>query len=157
VKTGLGGLGSGISTVDNDGGEGGEDEPILAVEKAIRGENDKDEILHEVECKLQIFKSPDDLPSAPKEWKDLVKGTLRLTRDPETRKQRLLVRNIVGRILFNAAIYKGMKIIKSKKFIQFVAVVDPKLWSPDSKRRNRSTIIRVKSQSIKSGRNLYKN
>lgn len=143
-----GGGGGGGGGGDAEDGEGGE-EPILPVEKAIRRDDDKEEILLETECKLQIFKAPDDAPSGPKQWKDLVNGILRITRDPDTRKQRLIVRNIVGRILFNAAIYKGMIVRKVGKKIQFLAVVDPKLWDPSSKVPVGPQMISLKVNSSK--------
>lgn len=83
----------------------------------LRNEADKDEILHEVPCKLFSFSAAD------KEWKDTGKGTFRITRDPATQKQRMLVRNQVGRINFNAGFYKAMKIERVQKRLKFAALV----------------------------------
>ena len=99
--------------------EGGEDEgePILEPEKVLRNAADTDEILHDVPCKLFTF----SLDS--KEWKDTGKGTFRITRDAASNKQRMLVRNEVGRINFNAGFFPTMKIERVQKRIKFAAFV----------------------------------
>jgi hypothetical protein len=89
----------------------------LEPEKVLRNAADTDEILHEVPCKLFSFSAAD------KEWKDLGKGNFRITRDPATQKQRMLVRNQVGRINFNASFYPTMKVEKVQKRLKFAAFV----------------------------------
>jgi hypothetical protein len=70
-----------------------------------------------VPCKLFSFSAAD------KEWKDTGKGTFRITRDVASKKQRMLVRNQVGRINFNAGFYPTMKIEKVQKRLKFAAFV----------------------------------
>ena len=83
----------------------------------LRNAADTDEILHEVPCKLFSFSVAD------KEWKDTGKGTFRITRDAVSQKQRMLVRNQVGRINFNAGFFPSMKIEKVQKRLKFAALV----------------------------------
>mmetsp|Transcript_129302 Transcript_129302/g.253230 ORF Transcript_129302/g.253230 Transcript_129302/m.253230 type:complete len:481 (+) Transcript_129302:55-1497(+) len=115
----------GVAEANEEGGDD-EGEPILEPEKVLRNENDTDEILHEVPCKLYSFNSAD------KEWKDTGKGTFRITRDATSKKQRMLVRNQVGRINFNAGFYKTMKIEKVQKRLKFAAFVAVEEPSPNS-------------------------
>lgn len=82
--------------------------------------NDTDEILHEAPCKLYRY------DKESKEWRDTGKGTFRITRSADTRKQRMLVRNIIGKIIFNASFYKEMTLIVQEgktSGIKFSAVV----------------------------------
>ena len=59
------------------------------------------------------------------EWIDVGKGNFRVTKCSVTGKQRMLVRNSVGKITFNAAFYKGMNIKRfSKDKLSFGVVVD---------------------------------
>lgn len=51
-----------------EGGGGDEGEPILAPEKVLRNEADKDVILVDVNCKLFVYNKEE------KEWRDLGKG-----------------------------------------------------------------------------------
>lgn len=111
-------LAGGAPAEEEDGGDD-EGEPILPPEKVLRNADDTDEILLEVPCKLHSYSKEDQ------EWKDIGKGTFRLTSDP-SQKKRMLVRNTMGRITFNAAFYKNMKIDKVKgglRFNAFVSVV----------------------------------
>jgi len=125
ATTGFGGGFAGTATsttaaAGGDDGDDGEGEPILEPERAIRNENDTDEILHEAPCKLFGY------DKASSEWKDTGKGTFRITRSPDTQKQRMLVRNIIGKITFNAGFYKNMEITVQegkKASIQFAAFV----------------------------------
>jgi hypothetical protein len=94
---------------EDGGGDGDEGEAILAPEVAIRNENDKDEILFETACKLFRLDTSGD--SKDGEWKDTGKGTFRITRSPDNGgKQRMLVRNIIGKVTLNAGFFKEMKI-----------------------------------------------
>lgn len=105
---------------DEGGGEEGDDdegEPILEPEKILRNENDKDEIMVDVPCKLMAFNKELN------EWRDKGKGSFRLTKDPDSGKKRMLVRNTMGKITFNAAFFKSMKFDKSKDNLVFVAFV----------------------------------
>jgi hypothetical protein len=123
--------GTGAVGGDEEGGEGGDDEgePILEPEKVLRNANDTDEILHEVPCKLYGYSVAD------KEWKDTGKGTFRITRDVKTNKQRMLVRNQIGRINFNASFFSGMKVEQVQKKIKFAAfvTVEDSTMGPDGK------------------------
>lgn len=114
AATAVGGVAGGE---DEEGGGDEEGEPILEPEKVLRNAADTDEILHEVPCKLFSFSTAD------KEWKDTGKGTFRITRDPATQKQRMLVRNQVGRINFNASFFAAMKVEKVGKKLKFAAFV----------------------------------
>jgi hypothetical protein len=127
--------------VDDEGGDDDEEgEPILEPEKILKNENDTDEILVEVPAKLFGFSK------AESEWKDLGKGSFRLTKDPANHKKRLLVRNTMGKITLNAAFYKTMKIEQVKGGLKFFAVVaqatDP------SKTELRSFMIKFKEADI---------
>jgi len=105
------------------GGEEEEGEPILEPEKVLKNSEDTDEILLDVNCKLYGYNSEE------KEWKDTGKGTFRITKDIQTQKQRMLVRNPIGRINFNAGFYSAMKIEQQGKngikFAALVTVEDP--------------------------------
>jgi hypothetical protein len=123
---GVGGVGGAVTAAGGDGDEAGGDgggdeegEPMMEPEKVLRNEDDKDEILFEGVCKLFRYSAED------KEWKDTGKGTFRVTMDQDTKKRRMLVRNGLGKIIFNAAFFKTMKIERQKKDrLSFAAVVD---------------------------------
>jgi Ran-binding protein 1 len=117
-----------MSGGDGDGGEGGEDDDeedgklIDAPEVILKNSDDKDVVLHEVACKLYKFRADE------KEWADLGKGTLRVTKDPDTNKQRITIRNTMGKILVNSYFFKNMNLAPNaaKNTIQFNALVfDP--------------------------------
>jgi len=95
-----------------------------------RNKNDKDIILLEKACKLHRLSAVDGGKAGEKEWKDLGKGTLRVTADPDTKKKRILVRNTMGVVILNASFFKGQKFEKtnSKKnnSLSFSAVVSVK-------------------------------
>ena len=106
--------------------EEGEEEPILEPEKVSRNPEDRDEILHEVPCKLFRY------AKETSEWKDAGKGSFRVTRDPETRKTRMLIRNTLGKVALNSSFYKGMAFQQAgNAAIRFAAVAgdDGKLQS----------------------------
>lgn len=134
---------------DGEGGGDDEGEPILEPEKVLRNSNDTDEILHEVPCKLYGYSAAD------KEWKDTGKGTFRITLDPKTQKQRMLVRNQIGRINFNASFFKGMKVEQVQKKIKFAAFVtvedstmgaDGKAAAPRTEMKN--FMIQLKAEDV---------
>ncbi len=104
---------------ESGGGEDGDDEgePILEPEKVLRNDADTDDILLEVPCKLFGFSKDSN------EWKDTGKGSFRVTRNIDTNKQRMLVRNPIGKLTFNAGFYKGMKIEMVKGGLRFSAFV----------------------------------
>jgi len=94
----------------------------------MKNDEDTDEIQHEVPCRVHWYDVEE------KDWKDCSKGTFRLTRDPATKKQRILTRNDMGKITLNCAFYPKMKFeLNSKRravvFLAFVSVekssVDP--------------------------------
>lgn len=99
-----------------EGGDDDEGEPILEPEKALRNENDKDEILFDASSKLMRF------DKGSKEWKDMGKGSFRVTSNPDTKKPRMLMRNLTGKIMFNAGFFKDMKFEKVKGGVKFSAV-----------------------------------
>ena len=110
------GFPSKVEQVNED--EDDEAEPLLEPEQILKNEQDTDEILHDVQCKAYRYSIED------KEWKDMGKGSFRVTRDPITKKQRILIRNTMGRITFNAGFFKAMEFKNSGKGIRFSAVVD---------------------------------
>ena len=72
-----------------------------------------------------LFRSTGKGDDGKGEWIDVGKGIFRVTKCTESGKQRMLVRNSVGKIIFNAAFYKGMKIDKkSKGMLSFGVVTD---------------------------------
>lgn len=107
-----------------DAGDEEEGEPILEAEKILRNDADKDEIIAECNCKLHRFDTGKG-DNGKGEWIDVGKGTFRVTKCTVTGKQRMLVRNSVGKIIFNAAFYKGMKVErKSPGKFSFGVVTD---------------------------------
>ena len=117
------------SNVANDNGnngdeEEGEGEPIMEAEKVLRHADDKDDIVCDCTCKLLRFDVGKG-DNGKGEWIDVGKGNFRVTKCSLTGKQRMLIRNSVGKITFNAAFYKGMKIGRfSKVMLSFGVVVD---------------------------------
>ena len=109
---------------ENDEGSGDEGEPILEPEKILKNEEDTDKILHEVPCKL--FRYNTEL----KEWRDVGKGTLRITQELDGKqKQRILIRDPMGKITLNCYFLPGMKFDimgKKKDGIRFIAAVGEK-------------------------------
>ncbi len=110
---------------DDDGAGGGEDgeedaAPMLEPEKVLRNESDTDEVVHEVEkCKIFRFKKENN------EWVEFGKGLFRITMDKDTKARRMLVRNLTGKVMLNAAFFRGMTFTKiGKNGIRFMAVVD---------------------------------
>ena len=105
-------------------GDEEEGEPIMEAEKVLRNEDDKDDIICDCTCKLLRF-DKDKGEDGKGEWIDVGKGNFRVTKCSVTGKQRMLVRNSVGKITFNAAFYKGMNIKRfSKDKLSFGVVVD---------------------------------
>ena len=107
------------------GGDDDEGEPILEPEMALRNEDDKDEILYETDCRLKRL----DTKAEPKpEWKDVGKGALRVTKDPDTGKKRILIREkVMGKVTLNVSFFPAQKFEKrGKHSVQFPALVaDP--------------------------------
>jgi hypothetical protein len=103
------------------GGEDGDDEEdgklMDQPEVILKNADDKDIILLEVPCKLAKFRAED------KEWADLGKSTFRVSKDPDTNKQRITVRNTMGKILVNSYFFKDMKVEKAKNCVKFNAIV----------------------------------
>jgi len=94
------------------------------LEKVKKEENSEEEILHEFRAKHMKFEN--------KEWKRYGVGVLRLYRHKTTSKQRMVIRNELGKVQFNVGVSKGMKFekkIKSGKkgkaaFVKFCAIED---------------------------------
>lgn len=99
---------------DDDGEEG---EPRLEPEIALRNANDRDEVLFEGNSKLMKF----DKSSG--EWKDMGKGNFRVSLNMDTNKPKMTIRNLTGKIMFNAGFYKEMKFEKVKGGSKFSAFV----------------------------------
>ena len=118
------GFGSSAATPSTGDADDEDGEPIMEAEKVLRNEDDKDDIICDCNCKLHRYDTGkgDD---GKGEWIDVGKGIFRVTKCTESGKQRMLVRNSVGKIIFNAAFYKGMKIDKkSKGMLSFGVVTD---------------------------------
>ena len=112
---------SGPSGQDGDDDEG---EPIMEAEKVLRDEDDKDDIICECPCKLLRHDSGKG-EKGEAEWTDVGKGSFIVTKCRETGKKRMLIRNSVGKIMFNAAFYKGMAVgRRGNNMLSFGAVVD---------------------------------
>lgn len=131
-----------VAADDGEGGGGDDDEgePILPPEKILKNENDTDDILLEVPCKLFGFNLQE------KEWKDSGKGSFRVTKDVNSGKRRMIVRNTMGKITFNAAFYKDMKIDQVKGGIKFFAVVADA--TDDKKTELKNFMIKLKDFDI---------
>jgi hypothetical protein len=124
---------------DDEGDDGNEGEPILPPEKILRNEDDKDEQLYEVPCKL--FR----LNTESKEWGDLGSANLRITRTHDTGRKRLIVRNTMGKPLVNAYFYKNQKFETVKRNnIKFSAYVAEEGASPSLKQ----FLVRVKEKDL---------
>jgi hypothetical protein len=123
-----------------EGGEGeGEGEEVQQLEpvEILKNDNDTDQILLEVATKLFRFDKTSN------EWKDIGKGTLRVTCDPaeQSSKKRILIRNNLGKITLNTNIWKGMSIKRSgKNGIQF--------YVPDEKKTIQLFLIKVKPDDL---------
>jgi hypothetical protein len=99
---------------EEDGDDAGE--PILEPEKALRNEQDTDEIVFEATNKLMRF------DKGSKEWKDMGKGIFRITRAQDTKKPRMLMRSLTGKIMFNAGFHENISFEKVKGGVKFSAV-----------------------------------
>jgi len=137
-------LSTSLSSNNNPNGnddEDGEGEPILEPEKAIRNKDDNDVILYESNSKILKF------DKKATEWKDMGKGTFRITKTVDTGKHRMLMRSLTGKIMFNASFYYSMKFDKIKGGIKFNAfVVDEQ--SKDSTPELQMFIVKVKESEI---------
>ncbi|CAM9630712.1 unnamed protein product [Ectocarpus fasciculatus] len=91
------------------------------LERAPGEENE--EILGNFRAKLFRFKMED------KTWGDMGVGMLRLMKHTTNDSRRLVLRNDMGKVLLNAAVYKGMSVTKAKKMIKFAANVGDGLTS----------------------------
>jgi hypothetical protein len=101
-----------------------EGEPIMEAEKVLRDEDDKDDIICDCPCKLLRHDNGKG-EKGEAEWTDVGKGMFIVTQCRETGKRRMLIRNSVGKIMFNAGFYKGMVIgRRGNNMLSFGAVVD---------------------------------
>lgn len=122
---------------DDGQGEGEEEVQQLEPVEILKNDNDTDEILYEVSTKLFRF------DKSANEWKDIGKGTLRVTRDQTqaSAKKRILIRNNLGKITLNTNIWKGMTIKQSgKNGIQF--------FVPDETATIQLYLIKVKPDDL---------
>ena len=99
---------------------GDEGEEILEPEKILKNDSDTDIILHEAPCKLFRHDKEDN------EWKDAGKGTFKITKESDSHKQRILIRDGMGKLALNCYFYKGMKFDKTANSIKFLAPVGEK-------------------------------
>jgi hypothetical protein len=136
----IGGFGSAptsntnTNTSTNGGGDNDDEgEPILEPEKVLKNKDDTDIILHDVPCKLYRFdskyqdcdKEGNVIGPIKPQWIDRGKGNFRVTKDATTFKHRMVIRDAIGKIKFNASFYKNMKFnIQQNKSIKFLALVD---------------------------------
>ena len=140
-STGNVAAGAGGAADDDDGGL----MPAMPAEKVLKNENDKDEVLYETKCALKRYDTSGD--EGP-EWKDMGKGQFKVTKDPDTSKFRLLVREpTMGRILLNAGFFKGQKFTKvankNKFHITFAAVV---ALPPEAQAEGSTTVPEEKTE-----------
>lgn len=137
---------------DEDGGEGGDDEegmPMLEPEKILRNDQDTDEILIELPSKLKVFDKEDN------EWKEIGKGTFRITKDIATQKKRILVRNTMGKITLNANFYAGMKFDVVKGALRFSAVVAKmEKGKPTGETEFRMYLVKLSKEEINKAKQL---
>lgn len=113
ISTALG-ANTAVTGEEDDGDDAGE--PILEPEKALRNEQDTDEIVFEANSKLMRF------DKGSKEWKDMGKGIFRITRTQDTKKPRMLMRSLTGKIMFNAGFHANISFEKVKGGVKFSAV-----------------------------------
>ncbi len=115
------------------------EEPKLGVEEVLRSADDKDEIVFELE--LVQLKRLDRKAELNKDgtipWRDVGKGSFRITRDPTTRMVRMLIREkTMGKVTLNCAFFSSQKFEKKGKGIQFAAVVVDPDPEPEDKDKN---------------------
>ncbi|CAB1099373.1 unnamed protein product [Ectocarpus sp. CCAP 1310/34] len=91
------------------------------LERAPGEENE--EVVGTFRAKLFRFKMED------KTWGDMGVGMLRLMKHTTNDSRRLVLRNDMGKVLLNAAVYKGMSVTKAKNMIKFAANVGDGLTS----------------------------
>jgi len=92
---------------EEEGGDGEDGKLMDEPERIARNKEDTDEYIIEQPCKLRRLRvAAAEGGGAPvREWLELGKGVIRVTRDAATGKKRLLVRNTMGKITLNAAFY----------------------------------------------------
>lgn len=75
------------------------------------------QIIGQFRAKLFRFKVDE------KSWGDMGVGMLRLMKHTANDGRRLVLRNDMGKVILNAALYKGMSVSKAKNMIKFMANV----------------------------------
>ena len=111
------------------------------IDKIEHEENTEETVLHEVRAK--------HLKTENGAWKKYGTGVLRVYKHNQTMKHRMVIRNEIGKVQFNVAIYDGMKfdkVIKDTKkgkstYVSFSAV-------EDSDKGLESFMIQVKAESL---------
>ena len=94
--------------------------------EVIRETNDKEDVTYETRAKYLKM-------GADKKWKAYSTGALRLYKNKTSNTSRLVLRNEIGKVTLNIAIYKGMQFTKNLKpkknlgFVGFVAIADEKV------------------------------
>eukprot|EP00903_Cladosiphon_okamuranus_P012749 g11919.t1 len=86
------------------------------LERAPGEENE--EVVGQFRAKLFRFKSSE------KAWGDMGVGMLRLMKHTTNDSRRMVLRNDMGKVILNAAVYAGMGVTKAKNTIKFVANVE---------------------------------
>ncbi|KAG9412053.1 hypothetical protein AC1031_017685 [Aphanomyces cochlioides] len=108
------------------GGDDDEDDENIGREEAtviIKSDSESNEtVLFEEEAvRLRQFKS------AEKEWANLGSHAFKLLQNKTTKATRILVRNSIGKIMVNAALYAGMKVQANPKSLVMPLMNDGKL------------------------------
>ena len=127
-------------------GNNGDDDPTSnpddgKIDKIEQEENTEETVLHEVRAKHVKMENG--------AWKKYGTGVLRVYKHNQTMKHRMVIRNEIGKVQFNVAIYDGMKfdkVIKDTKkgkstYVSFSAV-------EDSEKGLESFMIQVKAEYL---------
>ena len=130
----------------NDNNGNNDDDPTSnpddgKIDKIEQEENTEETVLHEVRAKHVKMENG--------AWKKYGTGVLRVYKHNQTMKHRMVIRNEIGKVQFNVAIYDGMKfdkVIKDTKkgkstYVSFSAV-------EDSEKGLESFMIQVKAEYL---------
>lgn len=134
------------AAASNDNNGNNDDDPTSnpddgKIDKIEQEENTEETVLHEVRAKHVKMENG--------AWKKYGTGVLRVYKHNQTMKHRMVIRNEIGKVQFNVAIYDGMKfdkVIKDTKkgkstYVSFSAV-------EDSEKGLESFMIQVKAEYL---------
>ena len=79
------------------------------------------------------------------EWKDAGKGSFKITRDEDSTKQRILIRDLLGRLSLNCYFYKEMKF---DKFMKKDKAVGLRFMAPSGKGEVKSLLVKMKPEDV---------